>query len=493
MRKQTTAAGAVLLLTMAFAAWAALEIEPTAAPGAEPEPTAGAAAETRAPTGQGRLTWQDGDRLTLRMATLEPETGLLTGQREGIRETLSIATTDLDRFEAAGAFVTAEGQFPWAVHLANGDVLRGSVSSLTDTELRIETWYDGPVVIARSAVRLLEHCAADAVLYEGPLEGESGWVVTSGQPLFARDRIVMSHQAMVSRVLPRRPDKMRFDFTAVWMWHGHLRILFPADVPEQRHHMQYGYSLTLQGNNRIDLHRQTPQRGSRRIGQATMSGVQADQRQQHVAQITVFADFEARRFQVHVNGQPTGDWTDSESYEPTGEAIVFAATQSHPLELRSIRVSEWDGHLPSEALHPDPEKESVAVRLRNGDALTGELASISEGSASVTTSFGALTIPLDRMAHIAFPVPAAESATEDGAVQLVLADRSTLTLTGLRLADGTFQGQTGYAGSLRIPLPGVRSMRWHLGRNRSTDSTPDSSSASNPGPGMAIGMFDGNF
>lgn len=441
-----------------------------------------AATEARAPSGQGRLEWLDGDRLTLRMENLDMAEGILTAHHGHIREPLSIAVSDLDRFEADGAFATSDGVFAWVAHLGNGDRLRGAVASLTDKTLEIDTWYDGRVNIDRAKVKLLEQSASDAVLYEGPTEGETGWIVSSGRPQFARNRLVMSHQTVTGRVLPRQPAKMRLDFTAEWMWHGHLQLMFYTDVPAQRHRSVQGYSLTIQGNNRIELHRSSPDRGMRRIGQATMTSIQTDGRQQqHTARFTLFADRENRRFRVYVNDQPTADWTDPEPFDTDGKSIVFSATQSHPLEVHSIRASEWDGYLPTEALNPDMKENNVALRLRNGDMLTGKLVSIRDGIAHMTTAFGTLDIPLDRLAQIAFPIEAAETEPDSGRVRMELADRSVLTLQGLRLADGSFAGVSENTGAIRIPLPGVRSMRWNLDRNRSGDSEPTpSSDAGNP-------------
>jgi hypothetical protein len=77
-----------------------------------------------------------------------------------------------------------KGDHVATVTLSNGDVLRGELTGVNETEIRLRTWYAGELTFRRVMVDTLEIQDRPEILYTGP-NGLEGWVQeTAGSWIF---------------------------------------------------------------------------------------------------------------------------------------------------------------------------------------------------------------------------------------------------------------------------------------------------------------------
>jgi hypothetical protein len=172
--------------------------------------------------------------------------------------------------------------------------------------------------------------------------------------------------------------------------------------------------------------------------------------------ISLFADTEKKRFVVMRNEEVVGDWTDTQGAIELGRTISFVSQRDS--RIRDIRLSHWNGRLPSEEAPVSPRAAEM-VFLQNEDVVSGELQAIGETAALLHTRFGDLEVPLDRIARIEMREASVGDAAT-GAATIALSDRTELALQVSAIRSGFIQGRHPLAGPMRIPMSIVRRIVW---------------------------------
>ena len=123
------------------------------------------------------VEFADGSSLHGKMGGMDVEHGLTWVSPEA-RDPIIFRPDHLDliRFAHTHAMSLRPTCHLW---FGNGDDLYGSISSLDSEKVGFNTWFGGPMVIPRAAVRAITFLSPHyAVMYDGPYD-EGGWTVVN--------------------------------------------------------------------------------------------------------------------------------------------------------------------------------------------------------------------------------------------------------------------------------------------------------------------------
>jgi hypothetical protein len=302
-----------------------------------------------------------------------------------------------------------QGDHIATVTLSNGDILRGELSGVNDTEIRLKTWYAGELVFRRVMVDTLEIKDRPELIYAGP-NGLDGWVQeTEGTWVHENGALRSKGSGSIAREL-ELPAKTRFAFDLEWRSTPKLRFVFFSDtvaVDQPRN----SYELIFQGRY-VQLQKRWSKNdrgGSMTLGSHTVREFQNKEK----CRIEVLVDRKAGLIRLLVNDRVVKDWTDPDPESGQfGGGIHFATQDPSPVRVSRIEVTSWDGILdgsppaddeifmdeddsppPAVEAEPDPSR----IRLRNNDQIAGEVLAIGEGKVKLKTSFGEINLPVSRL------------------------------------------------------------------------------------------------
>ena len=449
----------LLVWALTCTAFAAMEIDPPRTPQTE---EAGHPPEQRpaAPAGQGTVTLRNDDRISGRVLRLDRENNVLLVQHKNIREPLAIALDAVQGYQAQLPDAALSRPAAWMLELSNGDHLRGNIVRLDDDTITLDTWYGGVLQVDRAMVASIVQYDLNRILLDG-IGSEGDWSVASGTARFHPDTITLSQNTFITRQWEPYTPRVRIDFEIAWMWQTHMSLRFMGTPPAGQNMSGSCYLLNFAGNSRLVLQRMTGDRHSAQLANLTISP-RHDENQQFNARFTILVDAAAGRIHLYHDGRPIGDWTDQAPLDVEGSSLTFVAQHSPQLELKSLRVTEWSGRLPTERLPLAADGADHVFRMQNGDLVSGQLAAIEDSIARVETSFGTLNIPTDRIEEIAFQDQTGAPDRHAHDLRLHLQDDTVITLAVSDLADRMVTGRSANFGPVQIPLAGIRAMQWHI-------------------------------
>ena len=305
----------------------------------------------------------------------------------------------------------ADGDHIATVTLSNGDVLRGQLNGVNESEIRLKTWYAGEMVFNRKMVDTLEIEDRPEIFYTGP-SGLDGWVQKDGEAwTYENGSLRAASSGSIARDV-KLPVRSRIAFDLAWRSNPNLRILLYSDSVEADTPSNC-YELSCQGR-----HVQFQKRWSKDGRGGTMSlGDYAsvpEFQSKEKCRIELLVDRKTGVIRMLVNDRIVGrDWKDdSPELGAMGGGIHFKSLDSSPLALSRIEVTSWDGILEGTpqpldegfmdeeelpAPPPDAEPDPTRIRLRNNDQIAGEMVAIEDGKVKIKTSFGDVTLPVSRL------------------------------------------------------------------------------------------------
>ena len=294
--------------------------------------------------------------------------------------------------------------------LSNGDMLRGELTGVSETEISLRTWYAGELKLRRTMVDTLDIHDRPDVLYAGPT-GLDGWWLEKRDGWAYEDGVLRSKQAgSISRKL-ELPVKTRFAFDVAWRQNPGFLFKFFSDNADVKEPTNY-YVLRVANGRYVELKKRVLGNAIVPVG-GPLPIPEFMSREK--VRIELLVDRKSGLIQMLVNGRIAADWTDPEpQIGKMGGGIHFDATDSSTLRFSRIEVTSWDGVVEGRAEQADegiiededgmldkkkeePEPDPKRIRLRNNDHVEGEMLGIADGKVKLKTKFGDMNLPVSRL------------------------------------------------------------------------------------------------
>jgi hypothetical protein len=297
------------------------------------------------------------------------------------------------------------------VRLTNDDQFEGELVSLDAEHLILKTWYAGEITLPRNFIQTIVPTGPSrSTIFEGPA-GLDGWTLgkttqalpNQGQWIYRNGAFYASKAASIARDL-HLPEVSSFSFDLTWKGYFQMAIaiysdsLQPVSLANKETEPDFGGFYSLQLNtfaaNLLPITRNDP---IRYLGQASLLTLS----QKNKAHIDIRTSKPRHSISLLVNGEMVREWIDPAEFAGKGSAVRFVHQGQGAVKIENIKVTEWDGQFEEREQQPPPVKTDLA-KLRNGDRVTGTLATIRDGSASMSMGERKLDIPFTRGKEFSF-------------------------------------------------------------------------------------------
>lgn len=360
--------------------------------------------------------------------------------------------------------------------------VKGQLVAVTDDKVVLDTWYAGRMEFRRVMVKSVDIEDRASLLYTGP-SGLDGWIQTAKSPTWIYERGVLRTSAAksISRDL-KLPDDCVVSFDLAWRKSLMMQFnLFCDSDPEST---SRGYQISCQSGYA------TIRRFNSAMGGSEMVSV-PEFRENEKVRVEVRASCKAGHVCLYINGRYAAYWKDPEAGKgKMGGAIQFApAGTVEGLAISRIKVTTWDGtpeeapdgnvamlgiggirrlgmggEKPAEKDKPkDQPPEEGRMKLRNGDSISGEVLSISDGQMRVKTPFAEVKLPVARVRNIMLkPALLEEPIRRNGDVRSWFPDGSSIVFRLEGLTKETITGSSQIFGKAEFKLSAFNRIEFNI-------------------------------
>jgi hypothetical protein len=383
-------------------AWAGIMVD-SSAPDQAPEKnihvvTGADAAKTKAGD---VLSFLNKDQLHGSLVDIDPDSGLHWQSPEAtdpiLFSTGQIAQIKLDPHKTPADLGSAQ-----RVGLTNGDQFPGNIVSLDDKALVLDTWYAGRLSIPRPMLRtIIPQSDADSVIYEGPASLD-GWAIGRvGRSWTFRDgALIGSGYGTIGRDV-KLPDMSSLEFDLVLRGNGQFQVGIYSDRANE-----LGNCYLLDMNSGFTV----MERFSRNIGSNPLGNAQVQiplrRDQSHIQLLT---NKDKKSIWLIVDDKLVKEWDDPAEFIGDGGSIIFSCQPGIYVKISNIKVSKWDGRIDN-APAPGGPADQDSVQLANKDRVSGNLESIQDGKAKLSSAYAELTIPVGRINEVDMAVAHSDQA-----------------------------------------------------------------------------------
>lgn len=391
-----------------------------------------------------------GDQLAGRLLSLSPSGGI--AWQHGAEN--SVARFKYDAAVTMELEAVEQDHSPhWKnslIRLSNGDVLAGSLTSITETNAVYETWYGGTLTFPRDRWQwVVFEDEPEEPLFAGP-EGLDGWTigdvsmtrVQSGQWVYHEDAFYATKAASIARDLDL-PNRSQIEFDLHWK--GTLNLAFalytdylhPVSLANKDTEPDFGGFYSLQLNsyfaNVLMVKQKIP---LQYLGQVQTPAF-AKKRKAH---IDVRVDKDRDLVALLVDGVLVKQWIDKTGFAGEGSGVRMVHQGQGAIRFSNFRVLPWNGQFEEAPTIRSKAKEDL-VTLRNGDKLIGKVVSLSEESIVLSLIGGENVLPLRDIKKIEF-AGVADVKSESGASQVAgrFAENGEFHVELIGVADGRLKG-----------------------------------------------------
>ncbi|HSI87388.1 MAG TPA: hypothetical protein VK970_26605, partial [Candidatus Methylacidiphilales bacterium] len=373
------------------------------APGGDPAATTKPAGDQESPDllyflngdkMRGKLLQADADKNTMKWKTAQAQQDIMFNL-PGLKEVVLGERTGLP------SPPLAEGSF--IVSLKNGDEIPGTIISMDDKNLVLETPYAGTLTIDRKALAgLVPIRGSTNILYDGPKDME-GWETQQGQRNTWRykDGAMISTRNGFTGKDFKLPDLSSIEFDLSWSGNFSLGLSIYTD--ELKGYGGNAYMLQI-GNGYLYMNRMSRNGGQNQMGQAQVESMQ----RKNSARFRLCTNKEQKSIALFVDDALVKTWKDTGNFAGGGTGISFYNQGQGLIRLRRIRISKWDGRIAEEATTGKAAASADdSILLANQDKVTGKITAIKGGSATLESPYATLQVPLPRIDVITFAAPEA--------------------------------------------------------------------------------------
>ena len=345
-----------------------------------------------------------------------------------------------------------------SVRLSNEDLLTGDIVSLSDQNLILDTWYSGKIEVKRSMLRSISPGGgAGGIIYEGPTS-LAGWEMPqAGAWSFKNGALYAQQSSHIGRNIDNLPDSVNFEFTMAWQSQPQFTFYFCSDEPKST--SCSAYSLRVSGSS-VYLYRQSKRSGSSRLDRISVA--RFGQGRPGRATINLSVDKAKKTIVLLVDGVKMKEFVDGAGFAGEGNAILFYAQSTGGLKISKLRVTKWDGKVPTPAAAEIQTTEDM-VMFSNEDKVSGRLTSIDAGQAEFATSYALLDVPLDRVVRITMSAEKMERARRNrGDMRALFKDSGAVTIELIDMEEGVVRGKSENFGDITLPLTAFRALEFNI-------------------------------
>jgi hypothetical protein len=342
-----------------------------------------------------------------------------------------------------------------------GDVIEGELLGIQAQTLQLKTWYAGELSLNRNMIQDMEISDVSPLLYHGPREAKE-WISFPGDAWkFASHSYTLQESGALTKNFTSLPPRYCFRFTAAWKNRFNLQIVFGADSATE-HNPEQCYMIALDnGTSYLQKRIAEPQNNPGMMQHGGMIGeYKRDQvfRSKEKSELKLFVDTTTGLIALYSDDTLIQQWNDLDPPFLQGPCIHLRQNsgQFHRITLSSMRLSTWDGTLPSSdkdaPLHaienPPPTEGEQRIILRNGDAVLGKVVDIRGSKIALKTRFNEIKLPVSRIKKLALTPPEYdERLLQNGDVRAWFPDGNSITFRLLGTsADGELIGESQHFG-----------------------------------------------
>lgn len=297
------------------------------------------------------------------------------------------------------------------------DTIRGSLVSIGDDKIVIDTAFAGRLSLDRRMVMGLEFFTSSPVLYDGP-DDLKKWTFSSGKKDTSWEQqgqyFVARGNSAIAREIKTTPT-VHISYTINWKGRGTYRFLFFSNdgtsiSPDTR----FELSVTSATYLRLSRYSNVNNRNEN-IFQRSYTAL----RNQDQATFDIYLDRTGEKpSALFIDGKILHTWTEEKGALSPGDWFQFCPEEPSPLRLTDFSVRQWDGKLPKgemavaddgevvptpNAANPDDDfdkMEGQHIQLKNGDTIIGKIREVTEGRLLAETAYGDIAIPIQRASNI---------------------------------------------------------------------------------------------
>jgi hypothetical protein len=285
-------------------------------------------------------------------------------------------------------------------HFKNGDEVIGNILSISDHEIRIESWF-GSDLHARldSLEAIMFSSKGYHLLYEGP-NGIDGWRIGRNPRSWEyRDGAFIANGADLLGRDFGLSGSSTLEFDLAWNGGFSLSITLYASVIDRFDYSTSAYLIYL-GTGAISVQRVQAGAGAVMLGQTQIP----EMFRRNKMHFEIRCNKEDATISLFADGKFVARWKDTSAggfIAKGGGIVFFSQVEPKALRLSNIRVAEWDGRFEPEAMTNAPTDLDI-LYLANRDKVSGEVVGLHEGKATISTKQAKLDIPISRVTQIRF-------------------------------------------------------------------------------------------
>ncbi len=360
------------------------------------------------------------------------------------------------------------------VKLTNNDQIRGALISLDANNLTLDTSFAGKMTVARKMLRSISpNQSGGSSIYEGPTDVAS-WTIGQGGTqkswVFRDDALVSIGRFPIGRFLDSLPEAFDIQFDVAWVG-GYPQFNFMFLVDNLQYPNNGGYSLVTSSSS-IYLNRYNRSRGS------SSSGDNAYVERFSSGRVTkasyrVLVSGEAKTIVLMIDGQVVKQWSEGDGLSGAGKGISFYPQSGGVFKISNIRVTAWDGKIPSAGGAGSGGQKEDMIKITNNDKVSGTVKSISGDMVKFEASYATMDVPLSRVVDIQFSTERSEKANQNkDDVRATFTNGGTMTIQLGKLELGKLDGKSDNFGPVSLPLSAFRTLEFNLYQKQDAETKP---------------------
>lgn len=346
---------------------------------------------------------------------------------------------------------------------SNGDEVFGSLTSLNEETLGLETWFGGTLETPRSAVQSVTFLSKGySILYEGPTSAE-GWV-HGRQPRnweYRDGAFVATGAGTLGRDF-KLSGSSSFSFDLAWNGHFSLILALYTPVLDRFDYSSSSYMFYLSPGY-ITLQRIQGGAGAMNLGQAQIT----EMTKKNKMHMEIRASKADNTLALLVDDRLVQRWKDGSGFVGKGSGAVFFAQLDGPsIRISNIKVAQWEGDFNLEPPANTAGKDDV-VFLVNKDKVSGRLKALSGATLRVAAGQTLLEIPLSRVNQINLASPApSRPAPHPWEVRAYFTSGGTLAFDLTEWNPNRVLGKSANFGPVDFDAQSIRQLQFNLDRPR---------------------------